>query len=44
MRALSVAVRRPWLSHLLPEQAALLKVLNVEHVVLEDWLLDQKID
>ena len=44
MRALSVVVRRPWLSHLLPEKAALLKVLNVEHVVLEDWLLEQKFE
>ena len=40
MRALSVAIRRPWLQALLPNSASLLRAPLVEHVILEDWLLD----
>ena len=39
MRALSVAIRRPWLQALLPSRAALLRAPMIEHVILEDWLL-----
>jgi [acyl-carrier-protein] S-malonyltransferase len=40
LRALSAAARRPWLTRLLPERAALLRAPYVEHVILEDWLLE----
>jgi [acyl-carrier-protein] S-malonyltransferase len=40
MRALSSAVRRQWLRRLLPERAALLRAPFVEHIILEDWLLE----
>jgi [acyl-carrier-protein] S-malonyltransferase len=39
MRAISRAVRRPWLARLLPQRSALLRAPLVEHIVLEDWLL-----
>lgn len=39
MRALSVAIRRPWLQGLLPSRASLLRAPMLEHVILEDWLL-----
>ena len=39
MRALSVAIRRPWLQALLPSRAALLRAPLIEHIILEDWLL-----
>lgn len=39
MRAMSRAVRRPWLARLLPQRSALLRAPLVEQVVLEDWLL-----
>jgi len=32
--------RRPWLSAMLPERAALLRAPLVKHIILEDWLLD----
>jgi [acyl-carrier-protein] S-malonyltransferase len=35
--------RHAWLAHLLPSKAALLRAPFVEHVVLEDWLLAQKV-
>jgi len=35
--------RHAWLAHLLPSQAALLRAPFLEHVVLEDWLLEQKV-
>ncbi|MDX1944324.1 MAG: hypothetical protein SFU86_02880, partial [Pirellulaceae bacterium] len=38
--ALSAAARRPWLSRLLPERSILLRAPYVQHVVLEDWLLE----
>jgi [acyl-carrier-protein] S-malonyltransferase len=43
MRALSGIVSRPWLKALLPHRAALLRSLTVEHVVLENWLLEQEL-
>jgi [acyl-carrier-protein] S-malonyltransferase len=39
MRAMSQAVRRPWLARLLPHSSALLRAPLVEQIVLEDWLL-----
>ena len=42
-RAMSRVVKRPWLTALLPSRAALLRAPLVEHVILEDWLLDQKV-
>ena len=44
MRALSRFIRRPWLSALLPSRTALLRAPLVKHVILENWLLDQKIE
>jgi [acyl-carrier-protein] S-malonyltransferase len=35
--------RHAWLAHLLPSQAALLRAPFLEHVVLEDWLLEQQV-
>jgi [acyl-carrier-protein] S-malonyltransferase len=43
LRAVSRAVRRPWLAKLLPQRSALLRAPLVEQVVLEDWLLSQKL-
>jgi [acyl-carrier-protein] S-malonyltransferase len=40
MRALSAAVSRPWLQSILPERLGLLRAPQVEHIVLEDWLLE----
>jgi hypothetical protein len=36
-------VRRPWLTSMLSTRAALLRAPFVEQVVLEDWLLEQKV-
>ncbi len=44
LRAVSRMVRRPWLTALLSTDAALLRAPFVEHIFLEDWLLDQDID
>jgi [acyl-carrier-protein] S-malonyltransferase len=33
--------RYTWLARLLPSKAALLRAPHVEHIILEDWLLDQ---
>lgn len=41
LRAVSTMVRRPWLSAILPQRTALLRAPMVEHIVLEDWLLEQ---
>jgi [acyl-carrier-protein] S-malonyltransferase len=41
LRAVSRAVRRPWLSKLLPTRTALLRAPFVEQIILEDWLLAQ---
>lgn len=40
MQALSVAIDRPWLSNLLPRRAALLRAPKIQHIMLEDWLLE----
>ncbi|MCH2115738.1 MAG: hypothetical protein MK171_12610 [Pirellulales bacterium] len=40
MRAVSGLARRPWLAALLPDQATLLRAPHVQHVILEDWLLE----
>ncbi len=44
LRAMSGIARRPWLTKLLSTRATLLRAPFVEHVVLEDWLLEQQID
>jgi hypothetical protein len=43
LRAISRAVRRPWLTAILPSRTALLRAPLVEHVILEDWLLAQAV-
>jgi len=43
LRAMSHAVRRPWLSAILPSRTALLRAPLLEHIVLEDWLLQQEV-
>lgn len=40
MRAVSNLVNRRWLANMLPQRASLLRAPNVEHVCLEDWLLE----
>jgi [acyl-carrier-protein] S-malonyltransferase len=40
LRVVSHMVRRPWLAQLLPANAVLLRAPVVQHVNLEDWLLD----
>lgn len=40
MRAVSNLVNRRWLANLLPQRASLLRAPNVQHVILEDWLLE----
>ena len=44
VRTLKAIVPHPWLKRILPSQAALLRAPLVEHVMLEDWLLEQPID
>jgi len=41
LRAVSRAVRRPWLAKLLPTRSSLLRAPFVRQINLEDWLLDQ---
>ena len=43
LRAMARAVRRPWLTALLPSRTALLRAPTVEHIILEDWLLEQPV-
>jgi len=43
MRTLSTMVRRPWLQRMLPSRAALLRAPIVNHIMLEDWLLEQEV-
>lgn len=43
LRAVSTMVRRPWLQAILPSRSALLRVTMIEHIILEDWLLAQKV-
>jgi [acyl-carrier-protein] S-malonyltransferase len=42
LRALSAAVRRMWLRRLLPHRAALFRAPFIEHIILEDWLLENE--
>jgi len=44
LRAVSRLVRRPWLTRLISSDATLLRAPFVEHVILEDWLLEQQFD
>jgi hypothetical protein len=43
LRFVSQAARRPWLAKLLPRQSALFRAPFVRQVILEDWLLAQKV-
>ena len=43
LRAVSGMVRRQWLSAVLPQRTALLRAPLVQHIVLEDWLLEQPV-
>ena len=43
LRAISGMARRPWLGKLLSSRTALLRAPFVEHVMLEDWLLEQTV-
>lgn len=40
MRALRQIAKRPWLASILPQRASLLRVTELEQVIVEDWLLD----
>jgi [acyl-carrier-protein] S-malonyltransferase len=40
MRAAAGLARRPWLSALLPNRAALLRAPLIKQIILEDWLLE----
>ncbi len=40
LRAVSRMVQRQWLAALLPTRSSLLRAPRLEHVILEDWLLD----
>ncbi|QEG35513.1 ACP S-malonyltransferase [Bythopirellula goksoeyrii] len=40
LKAVSHLARRPWLSGMLPGRANLLRAPYVEHIILEDWLLE----
>jgi [acyl-carrier-protein] S-malonyltransferase len=42
-RTLARLVRRPWLTRVLPSSAVLLRAPLVQHVILEDWLLEQNV-
>lgn len=44
LRAVSHAVRRPWLAKILPTRSSLLRAPFVEQVILENWLLEQKVE
>jgi [acyl-carrier-protein] S-malonyltransferase len=41
-RTISRLARRPWLTRLLPSSSVLFRALFVQHIILEDWLLDQR--
>jgi [acyl-carrier-protein] S-malonyltransferase len=43
MQALSRMVSRPWLAALLPRKTSLLRAPQMQHVILEDWLLAQEV-
>ena len=40
MRLLSAVVQRPWMQMVMPDRTALLRAPAIEHVILEDWLLE----
>lgn len=40
MRAMQAVARQSWLSAVLPESASLLRAPMLQHVILEDWLLE----
>ena len=42
-RTISGLARRPWLTRLLPSSAVLFRAPFVQHLILEDWLLDAPI-
>ncbi len=43
IRALAGISRHPWLKALLPARTVLLRAPLIQHVMVEDWLLDQKV-
>ncbi|MFP6695074.1 MAG: hypothetical protein VB875_18765, partial [Pirellulales bacterium] len=43
LRFVSGMARRQWLSAILPSSTALLRAPFLRHVILEDWLLSQKV-
>lgn len=43
-RTMSRLALRPWLTRLLPSSAVLFRALFVKQVILEDWLLEQKVN
>ncbi len=43
LRAVSQVMRRPWLAKMLPSRTALLRAPLVEQIVVEDWLLAQRL-
>lgn len=43
LRAMSRVARRPWLTKLISSRANLLRAPFIEHVILEDWLLEQEV-
>lgn len=42
-RAIAGFARRPWLTKMMSQRAALLRAPFVEHILLEDWLLEQDV-
>ncbi len=42
LRAMSAAASRPWLNTILPSRMALLRAPLVEHIILEDWLIEHQ--
>ncbi|MDH3717340.1 MAG: ACP S-malonyltransferase [Planctomycetota bacterium] len=42
-RVVSGMARRPWLTAVLPSRTALFRAPFLQHVILEDWLLEQKV-
>lgn len=43
LRAMARAARRPWLTAVLPSRTALLRAPSIEHIIVEDWLLEQPV-
>jgi [acyl-carrier-protein] S-malonyltransferase len=44
LRAMSGLANRQWLANILPSRTALLRAPRVQHIILEDWLLEQKFE